>query len=232
MVFLTGRIYKINPRNYSCIEKNFTEKGEKKYDEELYLVVENVRENEYGFISNVSIDFYKYIRTREKGQQRVVTYENGEIQIYNKEPIEGFIAVFGKTDFQRAVLDSVLKLCGRGALKFIVFDIDRKFDLLKQNFRDFRRIYVKKISGHLFLQDIALGGVRIELADELNRYTKRLGGRVTTIAFMFEGRWTLISSDGRIFSPSKYAYRFKTEILYKLLKKLIDLQLILYDKTL
>ena len=147
MVFLTGRIYKINPRNYSCIEKNFTEKGEKKYDEELYLVVENVRENEYGFISNVSIDFYKYIRTREKGQQRVVTYENGEIQIYNKEPIEGFIAVFGKTDFQRAVLDSVLKLCGRGALKFIVFDIDRKFDLLKQNFRDFRRIYVKKIDG-------------------------------------------------------------------------------------
>jgi len=232
---LNVRIYRIKPRFHACVENVLETKGEKVYekvDESLLcLVIEDSRRNDYGLLSKISLDYVIYVQSRIRGQYPVITYENGEVQVYNKPPIEGLLAVFGKRRLQKSFFIAIAKICKATALELVAFDIDRKFELLKNNFHDFRRLYVKKITRHSFLQDVALGGVRLELSDEIDRYTRRLGGRITTAAFMFEGKWTLVSSDGRIYSPSKYAYKFKEEYVYKLLKKLSELNLIIYETT-
>jgi len=144
-----------------------------------------------------------------------------EFFLYTEREIEGFMAIFAKKRLVQLLVEAISNIFKTTEwFSEPVFDIHENEELLRREFGNFTRFYTRDMS-HELVKSASVGGVALEKSPDYKRYLKDYSGYLSAVVVYYNGVQIMISSSGKIWSPSKQFEERRVEIISEILKKLI-----------
>lgn len=231
------RILSVFPRYYPLFRKLFLKedstyiyeriKDAKEREIELKIYCEPQEEDALGISCNIYIDLPHYFFNRDEGS--VIVKSTNEVFIKNYIiNSDNLIALFTSRNISHRLQYAFLSIARQydpsaGDMMIpIILDLKGKERELNIEFSEVRRFWMKDMPD-IYIRGAGITGVRLQDSPEYTKYVRRLGGKLMSIVFRWQGITILLSSDGLIFTYTNFpsnteaAHYFKV-IIDKLIK--------------
>jgi len=186
---------------------------------DLFLHVENVRENRYGIYASGFFDKVLTLYNVDEGEFQVKISEPFDVQLYSKDPENpNLLGIFARRENAEDLVNS-LKL----KINWIIFNLDEGYEKIRSSssFQDVKVLRFERIVDR-YITTATLGGRRILHSPLVDYFSKRLRGKIYALALVFRSRWVKVYFYGHIYAPARMPSTRESFVLdlYKELKKL------------
>jgi len=246
-MFWSCSIYEINPEfDRNKIEEIFESGKEYVYGNyegvELFLFVDNKRQNEFGEFYELGLDILTpsfYLRNRPT--QRIPTTATLGIQFFKRGEWPDFIAIFGarkNTDYLRHVINDIYsnvyddrEKANKHSLNTIIFRLREKEDCINGKFPDMKELAVESI-GEFHVDKALIKGHQLEESPYFEQWVRDdlIGGNVRHFGFNVMGETVIINTFGNMYSRQGKR-RWPTRIIAYILNSLLDCEAIRYQSA-
>lgn len=193
--------------------------GEK--EEELKIYIDKVSENCYGPEAEVSMDHVIWLQRRRKRFPAVITVGLA-LQYFMREPIRGYLGIFGSQEIARRFISNFLKFAEdeRGidlSISDVRFLLSEKSRELTEKVEDLTKFKVSKVRD-LYVASASITGWRLQEADVYHRWVERpeMSGKVERFGITLDDRTFVLANEGVIYTAQGKEKR-EPEVVYKIL---------------
>jgi len=189
-------------------------------DFSLKVYVDKKEKHDFGWDYLLKLEDYDLIQTATE-KLLIKPIRQVEFLLYTEKEIEGFMAIFAKKRLVQLFVEAISSIFKTTEwFSEPVFDLHENEGLLRKEFGNFTRFYTRDMS-HELVKSASVGGVALEKSPDYKRYLKDYSGYLSTVVVDYNGIQIMISSSGKIWSPSKQFEERRIEIISEILKKLI-----------
>ena len=196
-------------------------------DFSLKIYIEEKKRIDFGWNYVLKIEDYDFIQTAAE-KILVKPVRQVEFFLYNVKEIEGFMAIFAKKRLVQLLVEAFTNIFKTtNWFSEPIFDIHENEELLRREFGNFTRFYTRDMS-HELVKSASVGGIALERSPDYKRYLKDYSGYLSAVVVDYNGIQVMISSSGKIWSPSKQFEERKIEIISEILYRLQRIGVVKY----
>jgi len=208
-------IYQINPavsedvkKMLQTVNKEYTYKNIEGH--KLTFYIQSGRQNKYGQLIEIAVDDLLKLYNREKGTYYTKITFNITLQIFQREPVNNFVAIFGNSRQVRIFRMQFTEVFRREKrtpefpLFSVRFLLRERESCLRKEFPDMREINVSNIRD-MYVSGVVIKGSFLEESPEYSKYIldEEIGGIVRHFGITsrdIKERVIILASDGRIYT--------------------------------
>ena len=140
--------------------------------------------------------------------------------IYTADPVKGYAGIFAKGKYLTYILKAITNLLETPEwFKEITFNLHENEEAIRKEFGNFRRFYTRDMD-HELVKTATLIGIKLEDSPDYKRYLDDYGGYLSALFLSYGDLEFMISSRGRIWSPSKEFEKRKYHIIKDIIERL------------